>query len=98
MDWHIDDVLFSPFPQLEVVFTIDNTSNCLTKWCNSHDFENEEVVAVETEPNSALIIPAGGAIHKVSPLKYGKRTIIKFAYVQEKSNFINKVTKLSKRG
>ena len=31
MDWHVDDILFSP-EQVEVIFTVENTSDCVTKW------------------------------------------------------------------
>ena len=32
MEWHIDDVLYNP-EQIEVVYTVDNTSDCSTLWC-----------------------------------------------------------------
>ena len=35
MEWHIDDVLYEP-KQIEVVLTIDNTSDCRTMW-KPHD-------------------------------------------------------------
>ena len=112
MEWHIDDVLYNP-EQIEVVYTVDNTSDCSTLWCpldqqqqqqrepllsttNNDDGEqqkpkkkqkysinNNNIQSVQTTPNSALIIKAGGVRHKVSPLTVGKRTILKMAFVRE---------------
>jgi len=31
MAWHKDDVIYDP-PQWEVVFTVENTSDCVTMW------------------------------------------------------------------
>jgi hypothetical protein len=31
MDWHVDDVIYDP-PQIEVIITIENTSDCATLW------------------------------------------------------------------
>ena len=110
MEWHIDDVLYNP-EQIEVVYTVDNTSDCSTLWC-PHDQQQQEqqrepllpttnndgeqqkqkkqkhsinnnIQFVQTTPNSALIIKAGGVKHKVSPLTVGRRTILKMAFVRE---------------
>ena len=35
MEWHIDDVLYEP-PQVEVILTLENTSDCNTMW-RPHD-------------------------------------------------------------
>jgi hypothetical protein len=79
MAWHQDDVLYDP-PQVEVVFTIENTSNCATRWKGGPD-DDEEESSVETDPNSALVLAAGGPWHCVSSLGRGRRVIVKLAYV-----------------
>ena len=35
MGWHIDDIIYHP-EQIEVVFTLENTSDCCTMW-RPHD-------------------------------------------------------------
>jgi hypothetical protein len=77
MAWHQDDVLYDP-PQVEVVFTIENTSNCATRWKGGPNDDEES--SVETDPNSALVLAAGGAWHSVTSLKRGRRVIVKLAY------------------
>ena len=75
MDWHVDDVLYEP-PQLEVVWTMENTSDCQTMWKE----RNGSIETVETDVNSAILLRAGGVPHAVSSLKRGKRTIVKCVY------------------
>lgn len=91
MEWHQDDVLYSPTPQIEVILTIANTSDCVTKWK-----ENEEVKKeIETEPNSIIILKAGtdGPEHSVSSLRNGSRTILKFVYAEDGSVFLDDARK-----
>ena len=89
MEWHVDDVLFDP-EQTEVVLTIENSSDCATIWEEGKDDANPgKRVEVETAPNSAILIKAGGARHKVTPLKYGKRVILKFVYAREGATLID---------
>ena len=76
MEWHIDDVIYKP-NQIEVVYTIDNNSDCNTMW------RAESIHSIQSTPNSALILRAGGVEHKVSPLTMGRRTILKMAWVRE---------------
>lgn len=83
MAWHVDDVLYNP-PQIEVIWTLDNDSDCKTMWKDG----SEVLHSVETEPNSAILLLAGGASHCVTHLKYGSRVILKFAYVREGSTFL----------
>lgn len=88
MDWHTDDVLYAP-PQIEAVLTIDNDSDCVTMWEEkSADGSSTRMEGVETEPNSILLVRAGGVRHKVTPLKKGQRVILKFVYVREGSDFV----------
>lgn len=95
MEWHIDDILYNP-EQVEVVLTIENNSDCCTMWkphdqplnpiaivdTNSNQ-QQYRVESVQTTPNSALILRAGSIEHKVSPLKAGKRVILKMAFVRK---------------
>jgi hypothetical protein len=76
MAWHQDDVLYDP-PQLEVVYTVENTSDCATRWRDRDGRER----AVETDPNSVLALAAGGAYHCVTGLRFGRRVIVKMAYI-----------------
>jgi hypothetical protein len=88
MDWHVDDVLYEPSPQLEVVLTLENTSDCRTmlKLPGSNNADNVQIF--ETDVNSFLMILAGGVPHCVTSLKYGKRTILKCAYVDPSATFL----------
>ena len=101
MDWHIDDVLYDP-AQVEVVFTIDNSSDCKTMWekeiilsstnkgqVKRSTHEQKQVEIVETEPNSAIILQAGGVRHCVSSLKYERRSIIKCVFTRPHSKFLS---------
>jgi hypothetical protein len=107
MEWHVDDIIYQNTKQIEVVLTLENTSDCCTMWrphdqpilaaaastssqedvndLNTSDRtkrehesnksnSNEEfrVESVQTTPNSAILIKAGGVLHKVSPLSYGR--------------------------
>eukprot|EP00978_Attheya_sp_CCMP212_P009787 scaffold23280_cov43-Attheya_sp.AAC.3 len=83
MEWHVDDVLFEPEPQVEVILTLDNDSDCKTCW-----IQNGREEILETEPNSALVLLAGQVRHKVAPLKHGRRRILKFVYCRTGSHFI----------
>ena len=109
MEWHVDDIIYQNTKQIEVVLTLENTSDCCTMWRphdqpvilaaaastsskededddlntsgtmkreqeNNNSNSNEEfrVESVQTTPNSAILIKAGGVQHKVSPLSYGR--------------------------
>ena len=86
MEWHVDDVLYAP-SQVEVVLTMENNSDCITIWEEEGKSSSKRVEA-ETTPNSAILIKAGGARHKVSSLKNGRRVILKFVYVQKGATLI----------
>ena len=90
MDWHVDDVLYDPTPQLEVVLTLENTSDCRTmfKVSGISNVCDNNVQIVETDVNSSLIILAGGAPHCVTSLKHGTRAILKCAYVDPSATFL----------
>lgn len=84
MAWHSDDVLFSPQPQLEVVYTLENTSDCQTLFKTS----NGQIENVQTEVNSALLVPAGGPEHCVTSLQRGRRIILKAVYAPEECQYL----------
>lgn len=81
MEWHVDDVLYSP-EQVEIVLTLENTSDCVTKWETHEAGGIAKREGVETSPFSAILLKAGGARHRVSSLKNGRRVILKFVYIQ----------------
>ena len=97
MEWHYDDVLYNP-EQIEIIFTIENNSDCVTKWDlgsknsnNNSNINSNNLIEVETEANSAIILRAGskyGVPHFVSSLKSGRRSILKFVYVQNDAIFL----------
>ena len=95
MEWHVDDVLFSP-KQVEVVLTMENTSDCITIWEEEVNLSLRRV-EVETAPNSAILIKAGGARHKVSALKNGRRVILKFVYAHEGATLVEGAEKHTKQ-
>ena len=67
------------------MFTVDNTSDCDTMWRlpgKGRDGRGFEVHSVQTTPNSALVLRAGGVEHKVSPLGSGRRRILKMVFVR----------------
>ena len=60
MLWHKDDVLTSDRPQLELVFTLENTSDSVTQWAKSDlHVLRKDIHEVWTEPNSGLLLQAG---------------------------------------
>ena len=91
MAWHRDDIMYDP-PQLEVVFTLENNSDCVTMWKmqanNANAQNNEEIHSQETNPNSLLLLLAGGPDHCVTSLKRGRRAILKCAYVYEGATYV----------
>lgn len=84
MEWHVDDILYDPSPQLEVVITLENTSDCQTLW---KLLPGNSIQAIETQVNSAVFLLAGGVPHCVTSLKRGRRTILKCAYIDASATF-----------
>jgi len=74
MKWHRDTSLIGR--QYECVYTVANTSDSMTltrDWLwNEH--------AVWAEPNSLMVVQAGGVMHGVSPVTIGERSIVKFVF------------------
>ena len=77
MDWHRDTQLYD-VPQYEMVYTVDNTSDSETQWI---DESRGELRSLRTEPNSLVIVRAGGVLHRVTPVGRGGRSIIKFVRI-----------------
>ena len=78
MEWHVDDLLYEE-PQCEMVLVLDNTSDSVTEFVDA----SGELHSEWTPPNSALLVRAGGARHRVQPLKRGERTILKMVWCVE---------------
>lgn len=74
MVWHKDSILTNP-PQIEVVYTIYNTSDSFTEWYNT-----KTINKIKTKPNSIIIVQGNGATHRVTKITNGKRTILKIVY------------------
>ncbi len=79
MDWHRDyvDKVVRNCPQIEIVFTLENTSDSKTVWIDDETNKKNEII---TQNNSIIITQGNGALHMVTPVTIGYRTIIKIAY------------------
>ncbi len=77
MPWHRDVMISESCPQIEVVYTVYNTSNSTTEWL---DERKNQLKRVKSHPNSMLVTQGLGAFHQVTPLTIGERAIIKIAY------------------
>lgn len=73
MVWHRDTCLVGR--QYECVYTVTNTSDSLTLYKDMFG----RIHSVRTEPNSLIVVQAGGAEHAVTPVTIGERSIVKFA-------------------
>ena len=71
MNWHIDTSLFEP-DCFEVVLTLENTSDSQFVY----DFLNTK--KVNTTANTIAIVRPNSVMHKVTPVNYGHRIILKF--------------------
>jgi hypothetical protein len=72
MIWHKDTSLFNP-DCLEVVLTLDNSSDSKFHW-----IEDDQDRNIYTSDNTLVIVKPNTILHKVSPLNYGTRRILKF--------------------
>ena len=79
MDWHRDyiDNVVRNCPQIEIVFTLENTSDSKTLWIDDDTNEKHEII---TKNNSIIITQGNGAYHMVTPVTTGFRSIVKIAY------------------
>ena len=79
MRWHRDLIITdNGTPQIELVFTIRNTSNSRTEWFSD---KTRTTHRIHSEPNSVMITQGGSVMHQVTPLTSGERTIVKVAYL-----------------
>lgn len=79
MKWHRDVIIAEnkKCPQIEIVFTLDNTSDSRTIW---KEDDTGDIHKISTQANSILITQGNSAYHKVLPVTTGQRRIIKIAY------------------
>jgi len=77
MPWHRDVMITETCPQIEVVYTVSNTSDSFTEWI---DEKNKTLERVQSMPNSMIITQGLGAFHQVTALTRGERAIVKIAY------------------
>jgi len=80
MAWHRDTCLVGC--QYECVYTLTNTSDSQTQYKDLFG----RVHSVRTEPNSLIVVRAGGVEHAVTPVTVGERTILKFACLKASSS------------
>lgn len=73
MRWHSDTSMFSP-DALEVVLTLSNTSDSKFLW--KTDLSNYK--EIKPEENTLAIVKPSSVVHKVTPVNYGNREILKF--------------------
>ena len=72
MHWHRDTCLIGR--QYECVYTLTNSTTSYTQY---RDILGK-VHSVWAEPNSLIVVQAGGVEHAVTPVTTGERTILKF--------------------
>jgi len=78
MNCHADLQLYSNNTlDLEMVFTVDNDSDCVTSFTDRNGTEHKQL----TKANSLIMVRPNSAVHCVSPTRGGHRTILKFIYV-----------------
>jgi len=79
MDWHRDyvDKVVKNCPQIEIVFTLENTSDSKTLWIDDDTNKKYEIIS---QNNSIIITQGNGAYHMVTPVTTGYRSIVKIAY------------------
>jgi len=88
MLWHRDPVLSDP-PQLELVYTITNSSDSMTEWVPGYlELGRGERHALWTAPNSALLVRAGGPLHMVRAVTIGTRAIAKVVFLHKSARRI----------
>ncbi len=78
MPWHRDVKLTESCPQIEVVFTVYNTSDSMTEWIDEQNHDKLE--SIRSQANSMIITQGLGALHQVTTLTKGERAIVKIAY------------------
>lgn len=71
MGWHIDTSLFDP-DCFEIVLTLENTSD------STFVYDYYKKNTIYPKSNTMAIVRPGSVLHKVTPINYGYRTILKF--------------------
>ena len=79
MRWHKDKPLFT-HPQLELVLTIENTSDSATKWKE----KSGKIHSIKTKENSVIVVQANSIFHKVNKVTSGERFIVKYILFDKK--------------
>jgi hypothetical protein len=75
MAWHKDASLFSP-NALEIVLTLSNTSDSKFLW--KTDELHPKINEIKPLDNTLVILEQNSILHKVTPVSFGTRTILKF--------------------
>ena len=82
MGWHIDTSLFKP-DCLEVVLTIENTSDSKFLWREDYSLKSKNI---KPKSNTLAIVTPSTISHSVSSVNNGYRTILKFIIEHPESN------------
>ena len=78
MPWHRDQVITKgSCPQIEIVFTVTNSSNSQTEWIEDTTHKKH---VVKSQPNSIMMTQGSSVFHQVTPITEGERSIIKIAF------------------
>ncbi len=72
MSWHRDLSMFEP-DCFEIVLTLTNNSDSKFEW-----MENNKVKSILPKANTLVAVRPESILHRVSPINYGERTILKF--------------------
>lgn len=72
MTWHIDTSLFQP-DCFEIVLTLTNSSDSKFEW-----YEGNMIKSISPKENTLVIVRPESVEHRVTPVSYGERTILKF--------------------
>ena len=84
MHWHSDLQLYKK-AQYEVVLTVYNSSDSRLLWLD----KQINKYTIKSKSNSVTIVKPNTALHKVTPLNKGFRTILKFIYIFDKEKCSN---------
>ena len=82
MRWHMDSSLFTP-DCLEVVLTINNTSDSKFLWREGFNIKSK---SIKPKSNTLAVVTPKTILHSVSSVNNGYRTILKFIIQHPKSN------------
>lgn len=85
MEWHKDKSLFSK-NALEIILTLSNTSDSKFLWKTDELYP--KINEIKPLENTLVILEQNSILHKVTPLNFGTRTILKFIveYIDSEPN------------